>query len=180
MFSLISRIDAKMLSILLQILYLGKIKRSIMLCFPFKLNSQYSQCVKLGEKNYINSGVWFNIMDRDAVLEISDGVYIGRFVQINCMRSIYIGKNVMLADRVYIADNSHCFDKRDIPISKQGFKFGGEVVLSDGCWIGCGAVIMPGVKIGKNAVVGANAVVTKDVPDFAIVAGVPAKIIRYI
>ena len=175
---LLIRIYNKLYSCLLQLIYFKKIRNSIVLSMHVRI--ERSKCVRLGNEVYINSDVWLNTMAEDAMLEISDGVYIGRFVQINCMKSIHIGKNVMLADRVYIADNSHCFDKRDIPISQQGFQFRGEVMLADGCWIGCGAVIMPGVKVGKNAVVGANAVVTKDVPDFAIVAGVPAKIIRYI
>lgn len=175
---LLIRIYKKLFSCLLQLMYFKKMRNSIVLSTFVRI--ERPKCVQLGNGVYINSSVWLNTMTENGILEISDGVYIGRFVQINCMRSIYIGKDVMLADRVYIADNTHCFDKRDIPISKQGFKFGGEVILRDGCWIGCGAVIMPGVKIGKNAVVGANAVVTKDVPDFAIVAGVPAKIIRYI
>ena len=51
----------------------------------------------------------------------------------------------------------------------------GAVTINDGCWIGIGAVILPGVEIGRNAVVGANAVVTRNVPDFAVVGGVPAR-----
>jgi len=60
----------------------------------------------------------------------------------------------------------------------QGIEFKGHVHLCTGCWIGIGAVILPGVRVGRNAVVAANAVVTKDVPDYAVVAGIPARVIK--
>lgn len=55
----------------------------------------------------------------------------------------------------------------------------GNIIIGDGVWIGTNVVISPGVKIGNNCIIGANTMVTKDVPDFAIVGGVPAKLIRY-
>ena len=84
----------------------------------------------------------------------------------------------MIADRVFIGDADHSYMDPEAPIRRQGDSFQGAVRLEDGCWIGIGAVILPGVTIGNNAVVGANAVVTKSVPARAIVVGVPAKIIR--
>lgn len=63
-------------------------------------------------------------------------------------------------------------------IRLQGDSFIGAVVLQEGCWIGVGAVILPGVTIGRNAVVAANAVVTHNVPDRAVVGGIPARIIK--
>jgi acetyltransferase-like isoleucine patch superfamily enzyme len=83
----------------------------------------------------------------------------------------------MIADRVYISDIDHEYRDDRLPVIAQGVYSKGPVLLKAGCWIGVGAVILPGVTVGRNAVVGANAVVTRDVPDFAVVGGVPAKIL---
>jgi acetyltransferase-like isoleucine patch superfamily enzyme len=91
---------------------------------------------------------------------------------------VVIGSNVLIADRVFITDADHKFAAINTPISLQGDSFRGAVSLLDGCWIGIGAVILPGVTVGRNSVVAANTVVTKDVPDFTIVSGIPAKIIK--
>ncbi len=84
----------------------------------------------------------------------------------------------MIADRVFISDADHLFVDKETPIKLQGDDFLGPVVLMEGCWIGIGAVILPGVTVGRNAIVAANAVVTRDVPDRVIVGGVPARLIR--
>ena len=90
-----------------------------------------------------------------------------------------IGRDVLIADGFSLATQISILRWHPkAPIRRQGDSFQGAVRLEDGCWIGIGAVILPGVTIGNNAVVGANAVVTKSVPARAIVVGVPAKIIR--
>lgn len=139
------------------------------------------QLVTVGAHVAIGRHAWLNAVDDRGdgtpTLRIGDGTYIGRFAHINAWRDVTIGKNVLIADRVFISDSSHDFDHAS-PIRLQGDSFVGPVELKEGCWIGIGAVILPGVTIGKNAVVGSNAVVTKSVPDYAVVGGVPAKIIR--
>ncbi|MBT8255235.1 MAG: acyltransferase [Bacteroidia bacterium] len=84
----------------------------------------------------------------------------------------------MIADAVSIRDTDHNFQDDSIPMNKQGFSTA-PVKIMDNVWLGYGAVITKGVTIGSGAIVGANAVVTSDVPENAIVGGVPAKIIRY-
>lgn len=79
---------------------------------------------------------------------------------------------------VVILTHTHNIDRVDIPMGKQGSRVA-RVIIGDDVWIGMRSIIMPGVKIGNGAVIGAGAVVTKDVPDYAIVGGVPAKIIKY-
>ena len=98
-------------------------------------------------------------------------------VHINAWQNVDIGADILIGDCVTILDADHNLEDSNIPVGLKG-DFFGSVCLLDGCWLGSGAVIMPGVTIGKNAVVAANAVVTSDVPDFTVVAGVPAKIIR--
>jgi acetyltransferase-like isoleucine patch superfamily enzyme len=95
-------------------------------------------------------------------------------------QSVTIGKDVLIAGRVYISDHDHVFDdpeKPAISCSKLSCK---PVVIEDGVFLGQGCAILKGVTIGKRAIVGANAVVTKDVPPFTVVAGVPARVIRTI
>jgi serine acetyltransferase len=138
--------------------------------------------VVVGAHVEIGRHAWLNAVDDrgdgQPTLRIGTGTHIGRFAHINAWRQVVIGENVLIADRVFISDSSHEFSARDVPVWHQGDVFVGPVVLGDGCWIGIGAVIMPGVTIGRNAVVGANAVVTHDVPDFAVAAGVPARLLR--
>lgn len=139
------------------------------------------QLVHVGDSVLIGRQSWLNAKDDRGdgkpTLRIGDGTYIGRFVQINAWRSVTIGRNVLIADRVFISDADHNYSSQIIPIRLQGDSYRGAVSLDDGCWIGIGAAILPGVKVGRNAVVGANSVVTRDVPDFAIVGGIPARII---
>jgi acetyltransferase-like isoleucine patch superfamily enzyme len=111
-------------------------------------------------------------------LRIGDGTYIGSFCQINAWESVTIEENVLIGDFVLITDCDHNFDNAEVPIMHQGDKFKGKVHIKSGAWIGRNAVIMPGVTIGHNAVVGANSVVTKDVLDNTVVGGVPARLIK--
>lgn len=142
------------------------------------------QLITVGDNVYLGAYSWLNASDdrKDGqpTLQIGDGTYIGRFSQINAWRDVVIGRNVLIGDRVFISDADHCFRDTSLPIIHQGDAFVGAVHLEDGCWVGIGAVILPGVTVGKNSVVAANAVVTRNVPDFAIVAGAPAKIISHI
>lgn len=93
---------------------------------------------------------------------------------------IELQDNVMLGAGVHIYTDNHAFNRLDIPIIEQGHNQYKNVVLKNGCWIGANSIILTGVTIGKNSVVGAGSIVTKDVPDFTVVAGNPAKIIRTI
>lgn len=89
-----------------------------------------------------------------------------------------IGEDVMMGPDVIIYTNSHSFSRTDIPMIQQGFTKHEPVHIGDDVWIGSRVTIMPGVTIGTGVIIGAGAVVTKDVPDYAIVGGVPAKIIK--
>jgi len=137
----------------------------------------------VGNQVHICEQAWLNAKDTrgdgQPTLRIADRTYIGRFVQINAWQSVTIEEDVLISDRVFISDADHNFRRADIPIGMQGDAYIGPVTLCDGCWIGIGAVILPGVRIGRNAVVAANAVVTRDVPDRTVVGGIPAKIIRH-
>lgn len=109
----------------------------------------------------------------EARFRIGDGSYIGNCFLVAVSRKIVIEEKVMISDRVYIGDCNHRRASGG-PIIDQGLEFGGEVIIGAGTWIGVGAAILPGVHIGKNCAIGANAVVTRNVPDGATVGGNPA------
>lgn len=91
---------------------------------------------------------------------------------------IVIEDDVLIGSSVHIYVDTHSFSDVTCSISEQGFLPSKEVVIRQGAWIGANAVILPGVTIGKNSVVGASSVVTKNVPDFCVAVGNPAKIIK--
>lgn len=116
-------------------------------------------------------------------IEIGDNVQINDYVHIGAIGSVVLGNNVLLASRIYISDHNHGSynefrsDSPEIPPIERLLVIK-PVVIEDNVWIGESACILPGVTIGKGAIVGALSVVTKDVPPFSIVAGVPASVIK--
>ena len=99
---------------------------------------------------------------------------------VNCLvhGPLEIGENVMMGPDVVIFTHSHNYSNINIPMCKQGSSVS-KVTIGNDVWIGMRAIIMPGVNIGDGVIIGAGAVVTKDVPDYAVVGGVPAKVIRF-
>ena len=110
-------------------------------------------------------------------MRIGENTWIGQQCFFHSARGITIGKNVGIGPKVAILTSQHREEELDKPLIWCEQEFG-EVIIEDDCDIGTGAIILPGVRIGKGSVVGAGAVVTKDVPKYTIVAGVPAKILR--
>ncbi len=107
-------------------------------------------------------------------IEIGDGTWINRNTLIQGSGGVTVGREVLFGPGVIVWSSGHKYDKPDGPILGQGLTFA-PVVIGDGSWIAARAIILPGVTIGKGAVVGAGSVVTRDVPDNVIVAGNPAK-----
>ena len=91
---------------------------------------------------------------------------------------VNIGNNVMMGPEVYIYTQNHSHQRTDIPMIDQGYEREKPVTIKDDVWIGSRVTILPGVTVGKGAIIGASAVVTKDVPDYSIVAGNPACVIK--
>lgn len=117
-------------------------------------------------------------------LKIGGRVNIGDHSTISCCNEIIIGNNVRTGRMVMITDNSHGhtnvaeelkLNPIDRPLVSKG-----PVIIDNNVWIGEKATILPGVTIGEGTIIAANAVVTKDVPPFAVVAGCPAKVIKYV
>ncbi len=127
-------------------------------------------------------GINLNI-ERGADFGNGEGISIGdnSGLGVDCVvrGPLEIGNDVMMGRWVNIMTNSHDTARTDIPMNKQGNKPKRKVIIDSDVWIGNRVIILPGVKIGKGSIVGAGAVVTKDVPEYAVVGGVPAKIIKY-
>ncbi len=127
-------------------------------------------------------------LQRFAILELIQGGSItigqGSHVQSGCnltaaKGSIRIGDNVQLAPRCALYPYQHSFASREAPIVRQPVTTRGDIVIEDDAWLGVGVIVLDGVTIGRGAVVGAGAVVTESVPPYAIVVGVPARVIGY-
>lgn len=122
------------------------------------------------------------IIKQNAYFGRGDGIKLGNNSQIGERSYVSsftkIGRDVIMGPEVIIWSVSHRFDRTDIPINRQGGTEPKPVEIGDDVWIGQRVIIMPGVKIGSHSVIGAGAIVTKDVPEWAVVAGIPAKIIR--
>ena len=114
--------------------------------------------------------------DFSSAVELGDNSGLG----VNCRISgrVIIGENVMMGPNVSIYTTNHNFSRIDIPMCFQGNSPEKPVVVGDDVWIGANVIILPGVSVGKGAVIGAGSVVTKNVAEYAIVAGNPAKVIK--
>lgn len=114
--------------------------------------------------------------------DVSMFIEIGNYSELgtNCIiqSNTFIGDNVIMGPDVKIYTKNHKFDSVQIPIQYQGHTTEKTTIGND-VWIGANVIITPGVSIGNHVVIAAGAVVTKGVPDYAIVGGVPAKVLRY-
>lgn len=109
---------------------------------------------------------------------IGEGTWIGIRNSFAAIHGITIGRNVLFAGYVHVTDHSHGYEDVCKPISKQPLISKGPIVIEDNCWLGFNSEILSGVHIGRNSVVAAHAVVTKDVPPHSIVVGIPAKNVK--
>jgi len=126
-----------------------------------------------GKDNRVGANVYFGG---------GEDVEVGNHCQINkgaCLVNIKLGDYVMIAPDAVFLFQTHNSDRIDVPMAKQGKTIHKQSIVADDVWVGQRAIILPGITIGNGAIIGAGAVVTKDVPPYAVVGGVPAKIIKY-
>lgn len=112
---------------------------------------------------------------------VGDNCNFGEGTHITAIGCIQIGNNVLTGPNVLISDNAHgasSIDAMTMPPMERELVSKGPVVIDDNVWIGANVCVMPGVHIGKGAIIGANSVVTKDVPPYCVAAGIPAKVIK--
>jgi len=135
--------------------------------------------LSVGEGTLFEPGCWVT-MSPEARVTIGQGCFLNRGVMLAASELIEIGDHVMFANGCFVGDADHRYDDPDKPITWQGFKPRGPVRIGSNCWLGVGVVVTGGVTIGDRAVIGANSVVTRDIPPGVIAAGAPAKVIREI
>jgi acetyltransferase-like isoleucine patch superfamily enzyme len=139
--------------------------------------------LQIGRRGQIRFGrfVWIGdgtkIRCHEGVVEIGDKTVLGQECTISAYQRVRIGEQCVIADRAMFIDFDHGVVDVETPIRRQGI-YKRDVVVGSNVWIGYNACILRGVTIGDNAIVGTNSVVTKDVPANAVVAGIPARIIR--
>lgn len=128
---------------------------------------------KCGRLRTINRMVTFG-SGRHIVIGDESGIGANTHLPSNTI----IGNNVILSRRCFILDRNHRFDRIDIPINDQGFKETKQTIIEDDCWIGMNTLFTPGRHIAKGTIVAMGSVLTKDFPEYSIVGGNPAKIIK--
>ena len=147
-----------------------------------EINALSRDGIRLGNNVSINRNTIIEctgvIRDLGEGLEIGDNVGIAQNCFIQVRGRVSIGNNVIFGPGVSVFSENHVFDDPELPIVSQGEKRQG-VTIEDGVWVGAQAVILDGVRVGKNSIIAAGSVVNKDVADYSIVGGVPAKIIKY-
>ena len=129
----------------------------------------------LGRWSWVGHGCKIRIHDGE--VRIGAKTVLGQECTISAYQRVAIGHECVIADRVMLIDFDHGVVEVDRPIRLQGI-YKRDVQVGNNCWIGYGACILRGVTIGDNAIVGTSAVVTKSLPDNAVAAGVPARVIR--
>ena len=147
---------------------------------PIRFNN-LSQ-VQLGNGVTIHSNCWIQVLNNgkeecSPKLIIKDYTSIGMDATISAAKMILIEEHVLLARNVYISDHEHEFRDISMAASRQGICKVAEVRIGANSWLGQNSAILPGVTIGRHCVIGANSVVTRDVPDYSVAVGSPARVI---
>jgi acetyltransferase-like isoleucine patch superfamily enzyme len=145
------------------------------------MNERY---IRIGSHTMIGPGVTLSAgmvpgqrCITDPVVSIGDRCLIGRGSGIVGHLRIEIGDDVWTGHHVYVTDQNHGYDDPDLPISQQ-VQPERPVRIGDGSWLGHGTVVLPGATIGRHVVVGANSVVTGDLPDHCVAVGAPARVVH--
>jgi len=131
----------------------------------------FAQC---GKNVNVEHGAWFRNGNKISIGDNS-GIGIDAWIP----GTVAIGRNVMMGPQVMIISRNHRVDRVDVPMREQGHAPDEPVTIDDDVWIGARSILLPGVHVGRGSIIGAGAVVTRDVPPYTVVAGVPAKVIRH-
>jgi acetyltransferase-like isoleucine patch superfamily enzyme len=159
-------------------------KEARLIRFPIDIRGRKYIVIKKGFTTGIGCRFEAYPADENKVLHIGKNVQINDYVHITAMSNVIIGNDVLIASKVYISDCSHGsysgnkFDSNPNTIPAERKLFSKPVEIKDNAWLGEFVCVLPGVTIGKGTIVGANSVVTKDLPPYVIAVGAPAKPIK--
>ncbi|MBA3328118.1 MAG: acyltransferase [Solirubrobacterales bacterium] len=133
--------------------------------------------LQIGRHVLLEPGVWITAPGA-ARVRIGEGTFLNLGVMVAATDLVEIGANCMFANGCFVTDGNHRFDDSSLPVTWQGFTSKGPTRIGDNVWCGANVVVTSGVTIGERCVVGANSVVTQDIPAYSIAAGAPAKVLR--
>jgi acetyltransferase-like isoleucine patch superfamily enzyme len=160
--------------------------RNVRIHYPIRI--LHPECISAGDDVILFDGSILNTMKSypwregdtfQPELVLSDGCCIFRFCRITVTHRIVIGREVMIADRCYIADSTHDYRPVDASVQKNPLiTFQRGIIIEDEAWIGTHCVIVGNIRIGRHSVVGSNSVVTHSIPDYCVAVGAPARIIK--
>jgi acetyltransferase-like isoleucine patch superfamily enzyme len=138
--------------------------------------------IAVGSDVFVGAGSWLQAIGDEqggrVALTIGDGTSIAGSCVLSAASSVRLGRKVLLARNVYISDHIHAYRDTTRAVLDQGIERIEPVEIDDGAWLGQNVVVCPGVRIGRGAVVGANAVVVEDVPDHTLAVGAPARVVK--
>ena len=135
--------------------------------------------LEVGAHALLEPDVWLTLPG-DARVRIGSGTFLNLGVMVAAVERVDIGDHCMFANNCFVTDGNHRFDDPDTPVPYQGFTSKGPTIVGDNVWCGANVVITSGVTVGERCVIGANSVVTQDLPPRTIAAGAPAKVLREI
>ncbi len=133
--------------------------------------------LEIGPHALFEPGVWITAPGH-ARIRIGGGTFLNQGVMVAAVNLVEIGEHCMIANGSLVTDGAHRFDDPDRPVPWQGFTTKGPTRIGDNCWLGANVVVTSGVTIGRRSVIGANSVVTHDIPAFSVAAGAPAEVLR--
>jgi acetyltransferase-like isoleucine patch superfamily enzyme len=135
--------------------------------------------LEIGAQTLFEPGVWITAPGQ-ARIRIGSGSFLNLGVMVASVELVEIGDHCMFANGCFVSDGAHRFDDPDQPVPWQGLTTKGPTRVEDNVWCGTNVVITSGVTVGERCVIGANSVVTRDLPPFSIAAGAPATVLRTI
>ena len=135
--------------------------------------------LEVGAHTLFEPDVWITIGDAGHV-RIGSGTFLNIGTMVAAETLVEIGDHCMFANGCFVSDASHRFDDPERPVPWQGFTSKGPTRIGDNVWCGAHVVITTGVTVGERCVIGANSVVTRDLPPHSIAAGAPAKVLRQV
>jgi acetyltransferase-like isoleucine patch superfamily enzyme len=135
--------------------------------------------LELGMGVLFEPNVWITAPGA-ARVRIGAGSFLNLGVMVAAAELVEIGDHCMFANGCFVSDASHRFDDPEVPVTWQGFTSKGPTRVGDNVWCGAHVVVTSGVTIGERSVIGANSVVTTDIPPFSIAAGAPARVLKQI
>jgi acetyltransferase-like isoleucine patch superfamily enzyme len=133
--------------------------------------------LEVGEHTLFEPNVWLTLPAPGRV-RIGSGTFLNMNVMVAAKELVEIGDHCMFANGCFVTDANHRYDDLSLPVTWQGFTTKGPTRVGDNVWCGAHVVITSGVTIGERCVIGANSVVTTDIPPYSIAAGAPARVLR--